>query len=331
MGPMRRILVTGGAGYIGSHTCKALHDAGYQPVCVDNFSSGRQDFVRWGPCVEADIRDTAALAHTLREFAADTVVHFASLISVGESVTDPSRYYDVNLAGSISVLRALREAGVGRVVFSSSAAVYGAPEAPLLAENHPTRPVNPYGRSKLAVEWLLQDFAEAYGVRSVALRYFNACGADADAGLGENHSPETHLIPLAIAATQPGGKTLRVFGDDYDTPDGTCIRDYIHVADLAAAHVAAVAALDKPGAHVAWNVGTGNGYSVAEVIAEVERTVGAPVRRELVGRRPGDPARLVADAQAITAATGWRAARSALPDIVRSAYEWHRLDGFAGR
>jgi len=325
---MKRVLVTGGAGYIGSHTCMALHDAGYEPVCVDNFSSGRRDFVRWGPGVEADIRDTSAISRALKDYAADTVVHFASLISVGESVTDPSRYYDVNLAGSISLLKAMREANVGRIVFSSSAAVYGAPETPLLAERHPTRPVNPYGRSKLAVEWLLNDFAVAYGFRSVALRYFNACGAVADAGLGENHSPETHLIPLAIAATQTDGQPLRVFGDDYDTPDRTCIRDYIHVADLADAHVSAVAALDGPGLCTAWNVGTGKGYSVAEVIAEVERTVGAPVRREVAGRRAGDPARLVADAQAITAATGWRATRSALPDIVRSAYEWHQRDGF---
>jgi len=326
---MRKVLVAGGAGYIGSHTCKSLHDAGYEPVALDNLASGRRDFVRWGPFVEADIRHSGALIDAMRAHGVTDVVHFASLISVGESVADPSLYYDVNVGGSLALLHAMRVAGVNRIVFSSSAAVYGVPLSDTLDESHPLAPINPYGRSKHMVEAMLRDHAAAYGLRARALRYFNACGADASAELGESHSPETHLIPLALSATQAGFPPLRVFGSDYDTPDGTCIRDYIHVTDLASAHVHALQSLDRGDAATAWNVGTGRGHSVSEIIAAIERVTGLQVNREDAPRRLGDPAKLVANPGLIQRETSWRPVHSSIENIVATAWAWHRRDGFA--
>jgi UDP-arabinose 4-epimerase len=319
-----RVLVTGGAGYIGSHTCKALHAAGYVPVVLDSLVAGHREFVRWGPLVGADIRDTGEVVAAIKRHGVTSVVHFASLIAVGESVSDPALYYDVNVAGTLSLLRAMRQTGVQRIVFSSSAAVYGMPQAAALNEAHVLNPVNPYGWSKYMAERMLQDHAGAYGLRYLALRYFNACGADAAAELGECHSPETHLIPLAIAATHPGGKPLQVFGRDYDTPDGTCVRDYVHVSDLAAAHVAALRMLEQGHGNQAWNVGTGRGHSVLEIIAAIEVATGRPVRAEYAGRRPGDPPRLVADASLIQQQTTWRPQHSSIGNIIATAWAWHQ-------
>jgi UDP-arabinose 4-epimerase len=330
---MTRILVTGGAGYIGSHTCKALRESGYEPVTVDSFVSGRRDFVKWGPCVAGDIRDTDLLVRVTRDYQINAVMHFASLIAVDESTREPASYYDVNVGGTASLLAAMRRAEVQRIVFSSSAAVYGAPEHGALNEACPLRPVNPYGRTKLAVEWMLCDYAQAYGMQYPALRYFNACGTAADSGIGEWHVPETHLIPLALAATQVGMPVLRVFGSDYDTPDGTCVPDYVHVSDLASAHVhalRAISATGKPEVSVTWNIGIGCGHSVSEVIASVEAVTGLPVRREVHGRRSGDPPWLVADAARIAQDSSWQPYHSSIANIVATAWAWHRRNGFAG-
>jgi UDP-glucose-4-epimerase GalE len=317
------VLVTGGAGYIGSHACKALSRAGYGVVAFDNLSAGHREAVRYGPLVEGDILDTRAVRAALRQHEIGAVMHFAALLDVGESVREPARYFRTNVSGALSVLEAMAAEGVRAFVFSSTCATYGEPVETPITESHPQRPINAYGESKLAVERALPHFERALGLRWVALRYFNAAGADPNGDLGEDHAPEIHLIPRAIEAAS-GGRPLDVFGDDYPTPDGTCLRDYVHVSDLADAHVRALEAMIETGRSVAYNLGTGRPHSVREVIASVERVTGQPVARRQAPRRAGDPAVLYAAAQKAQSELHWRPQRTELDAIVGTAWAWYR-------
>lgn len=320
------VLVTGGAGYVGSHACASVAAAGFTPVVYDDISRGHADFVRWGPLERGDIRDRTRLQAVLEAHRPAAVLHFAALAYVGESVADPGRYYDVNVGGTVSLLSAMRAAGIGRLVFSSTCAVYGVPPALPIVETMPLQPVNPYGRSKLAVELMLADHAAADGLRYVALRYFNACGAHPREPIGERHDPEPHLIPRALMAAGGEIDALDVLGTDHPTPDGTAVRDYIHVCDLAEAHVAALRYLLGGGAPVSLNLGTRRGHSVAEVVGVTERVTGqrVPVRR--AARRPGDPPILVADPALATATLGFAPKWTSLEDCIASAWRWHRGD-----
>jgi UDP-glucose-4-epimerase GalE len=318
----RSVLVTGGAGYVGSHACKALAHAGYLPVAYDNLSRGHREAVRWGPLVEGDTADRARLRAAIAQYRIEAVLHFAAFAYVGESVADPALYYRNNLAGSLALFEAMRESGVGRIVFSSTCATYGIPETVPIPESARQLPVNPYGETKLAVERALHWY-EAHGLRSVALRYFNAAGADSDGEIGERHEPETHLIPLVLQAALGERPFVEVYGTDYPTPDGTAIRDYVHVEDLAAAHVAALGHLAAGGESLMLNLGTGSGHSVREVIAAVERISGRTVPYRAAPRRPGDPPVLVADARLAAMRLGWRARASDLDTLIRTALAWH--------
>jgi UDP-galactopyranose mutase len=327
----RAVLVTGGAGYIGSHTAKALFDQGYTPVVFDNLSTGHREAVRWGPFVHGDIRDAAAVREAMREHDVGSIIHFAGRIEVGRSMARPDQFFDINVNGLAQVLAAARECGVARIVFSSSAAVYGdsgLPTDAALTEDLPKTPTSCYGETKLIGEWMLADHCRAFGLSAVALRYFNASGADPSGLIGEAHHPETHLIPLAIQAALGVGPPLTVFGDDFDTPDGSCLRDYIHVCDLAAAHVAALEAPMAPGTFEAVNVGAGAGASVLDVIKAVAEVVGRPVPHAIGPRRAGDPPSLVADPARARALLGWSAKRSDLVRIVKDAVEWSRYPKF---
>lgn len=317
------VLVTGGAGYIGSHTCKALHAAGFQPVVYDNFEKGHDWAIRWGPSVAGDLADPDLLVQTLRGHGIRAVIHFAAHAYVGESMTDPGKYFRNNVANSIALLEAMREAEADTLVFSSSCATYGIPDSVPIDEETPQLPVNPYGDSKRFVERMLAWQEQAHGLKWAALRYFNAAGADADGEIGEEHDPETHLIPLVIQAALGQRGAIRVFGTDYPTPDGTCLRDYIHVDDLARAHVAALNHLLQGGESAAFNLGTGQGHSVREVIGAVERVSGRTVPVELAPRRPGDPPTLVADARKARRVLGWKPQFDTLEAIVRTAWDWH--------
>jgi UDP-glucose 4-epimerase len=328
---MSTVVVAGGAGYIGSHAVKALAVAGYDVVVYDDLSAGHAEAVtrlaaahpgRSIRLAEGDVLDTAALAGVLREAGAGAVMHFAARLLVGESVQDPIGYYRANVTGTMSVLEAMARAGVARFVFSSTAATFGEPLSTPIDETHPQRPINPYGETKLAVERALPHVERATGIRWMVLRYFNAAGADPDGLIGEDHEPEEHLIPRAMLAVQ-GGPSLTVFGDDYPTADGTCIRDYVHVTDLAAAHVAALQALEGGAASAAYNLGNGEGMSVREVIAAVARAAGRPVPHTTGLRRPGDPARLVASSERIRRELGWRPTFGRLEAIVETAWRWH--------
>ncbi|HEY8004604.1 MAG TPA: UDP-glucose 4-epimerase GalE [Phenylobacterium sp.] len=325
------VLVTGGAGYIGAHTAKALHEQGFLPVVYDNLNSGFREAVRWGPFVHGDIRDRVTLAKAMETHGVRAVIHFAGLIEVGRSVAQPDLFWEVNVAGTTSLLTAMRERGVGRLVFSSSAAVYGqGARGPLetIPEEADKAPASPYGDTKLAAEWMIQAQCRAYGLSAVALRYFNAAGADPSGLIGEAHEPETHLIPLAIAAGLGDGKPLTVFGRDFDTPDGTCLRDYIHVSDLATAHVAALKVDLPAGAYEAVNVGTGQGRSVTEVIEAVGRALGEPVRHSPGARRAGDPPSLVADPARAHQLLGWTPSHSSLDEIVADALRWEQAPAY---
>lgn len=324
---MATVLVTGGAGYIGSHACKALAAAGHLPVVYDDLSGGHPEAVRWGPLERGDIADRGRLDEVLRRHRPQAVMHFAGLIEVGESLRDPGRYYANNVGGALALLAAMRDHGPGHIVFSSTCATYGIPERVPIGEDAPQVPVNPYGRSKLMVERMLADFGAAHGLRWAALRYFNACGADPDGETGERHDPETHLIPRALMAVSGEIERLEVFGGDYDTPDGTCVRDYVHVTDLAAAHVAALDRLLAGAEPFAVNLGTGRGFSVREVLAAVERVTGRRVPVAMAPRRPGDPARLVADPALAGRLLRFRPRYLALDDIVATAWRWHRRGG----
>jgi UDP-arabinose 4-epimerase len=316
------LLVTGGAGYIGSHTAKALALAGWRPIVIDNLERGHRDAVRWGPFVEGDLADRALLDRVFREYPIDAVIHFAAYAYVGESMQAPGRYFQNNVANTLNLLSAMQVAGVQKIVFSSTCATYGYPTTIPISEEHVQRPVNPYGESKLMVERLLHWYGEAHSFNWVALRYFNAGGADPDGELGEEHDPEPHLIPLAIAAAGDSRRCLEVYGTDYDTPDGTAVRDYLHVTDLADAHVSAVRYLCRGGSSAAFNLGTGRGYSVREVAAMVEKVSGAKVRTREVGRRPGDPPCLIADPGKANRALDWSPHHSSLEQIVRTAWQW---------
>ncbi|MBX3464124.1 MAG: UDP-glucose 4-epimerase GalE [Planctomycetes bacterium] len=326
------ILVAGGAGYIGSHTAVALQEAGFRTLVLDDFSTGHRAALRGGAVVEIDLLDREAVRAALAVHRPAAVVHFAARCYVGESMQDPGLYYRNNVGGTLNLLEAMVAAQVGSIVFSSTCATYGIPDRVPIEESCPQRPINPYGNTKLACEWLLRDFAAAHGVDVVALRYFNAAGADPAGRLGEDHRPETHLIPLALAAAAGRRGPLQVYGDDYPTPDGTCIRDYVHVADLADAHVLAVQSLlGGEGGFRAYNLGNGNGASVAEVVATCGRVVGRAVPHVVAARRPGDPPRLVGSTARIERELGWRPRRSDLAEIVATAWAWmeRHPDGYA--
>jgi UDP-glucose 4-epimerase len=317
------ILVTGGAGYIGSHCCRALAAAGYVPVVFDNFSTGHRNFVG-GALVTGDLADKAALARAFGQHDIVAVMHFAASSLVGESVADPQKYYLNNLAGTLSLLEAMRAAGCSRLVFSSTGAVYGNADSKALPESHPCAPINPYGASKWMIERVLADYRSAYGLGSFALRYFNASGANADGGIGELRDNETHLIPRAMMALQGHVPDFAVFGDDYATPDGTAIRDYIHVTDLAAAHVSALKLLLQGHAGGVFNLGTGAGFSVREILRAIAAETGREVPHVVKPRRPGDPTYLVADPTAARETLKFRAEHSDLSNIIRTAWAWHR-------
>jgi UDP-arabinose 4-epimerase len=318
------ILVTGGAGYIGAHTCKALSVAGFLPITFDNLSLGHRHFVRWGPLVEGDIRDASAVEEACRVHKVQAAIHFAAFASVAESVSEPQKYYDNNVVGTLGLLEGLRRAQVNNIVASSSCAVYGAPDRQPIDEGTPTKPVNPYGMSKLMVERVLEDYGKAYGLKWVALRYFNACGADAHQEIGELRAEETHLIPRALMAIQGYIQDFRIYGTTFPTPDGTAIRDYIHVADLADAHVAALKKLMTTGTLATFNLGTGRGYSVKEVLAEITKITGAGVSLIPSDPRPGDPPVLIADPASAREALGIRPSCSDLATIIETAWRWHQ-------
>ena len=316
------VLVTGGAGYIGSHTAKALRLAGSRVVIFDNLSAGHREAALGAALIEGDIRDVDAVRRAIRDSRASAVMHFAARLLVFESMGDPAGYYDNNVRGTLATLEAMAAERCRLFVFSSTCAVYGEPAEVPLVETHPTVPINPYGQTKLAVEQALPHYERAYGIRSIRLRYFNAAGADPDGDLGEDHDPEVHAIPRAFQAAA-GGPPFEIFGEDYPTPDGTCLRDYVHVSDLADAHIRALQRLEQGGASATYNIGTEQPSSVREVLAAVERAVGRPVPRRSAPRRPGDPAVLYASAARIRADLGWVPQRAALTTIVSDAWRWH--------
>ncbi len=326
-----RILVTGGAGYIGSVTVEALAARGDEVLVVDNLAMGHREAVDPEiPFHEMDLRETERLTALLREQGVEAVVHFAAASLVGESVTDPAKYMENNVGGTLSLLRAMKEAGTDKLVFSSTAATYGEPRSIPLREDHPTEPTNPYGLTKRFMEQAMEAYSAAYGMRFVALRYFNACGATPSRG--EHHDPETHLIPLVLDVALGKRESISIFGTDYDTPDGTCIRDYIHVSDLADAHLRALDHLAKGGEPLICNLGNGEGFSVREVINVCREVTGFAIPAAEGPRRAGDPSRLVADASLARERLGWKPSRPGLREIVTDAWVWHRMnpEGYGG-
>jgi UDP-arabinose 4-epimerase len=317
------ILVTGGAGYVGSHACKALARAGHTPVVYDSLGRGHRELVRWGPLEVGDLRDAARLDEVFARHRPAAVMHFAAFAYVGESVQDPALYYRNNVGGTLELLEAMRRAGVGALVFSSTCATYGIPERMPIAEDAEQRPINPYGRTKLVIERALGDFDAAYGMRSVCLRYFNAAGCDPDGEAGEIHDPETHIIPRLLMAATGELPHFDIFGTDYPTPDGTCLRDYIHVADLAQGHLQALQHLERGGTSTAVNLGTGRAFSVREVIAAAEQVTGRRIPVRETDRRPGDPPVLVADATRARALFGFAPRYTEIAPIVETAWRWH--------
>ena len=327
-----RVLVTGGAGYVGSHCVAELRRAGHEPVVFEDLSAGLRRSIGDFAFVQGDLGDEARVLAALKESRAEAVMHFAASASVGESVEQPEKYYFNNVVNALGLLRAMRNGGVDRFVFSSSCTIYGVPDRVPITEDQPARPVSPYGRTKVAIEGILADYAVAYGLKYASLRYFNASGAAPDGSLGEDHDPETHLIPLAVFAAMGKRDSISVFGTDYPTPDGTCVRDYIHVCDLASAHVMAMEALDERRAMV-YNLSTGRGHSVREVIEMVGQVSGRAVRTIEAARRPGDPAVLVGSPEKVRAELGWEPRYPALRTIVEDAWAWHSAhpDGYADR
>ncbi len=318
------ILVVGGAGYIGSHMVKLLGERGCAVTTLDDLSSGHRDAVLTGDLVQGDMADTELLRSLFARRKYDAVMHFASFIEVGESVREPAKYYRNNVANTLALLAAMREAGVDRFIFSSTAAIFGTPQYVPIDERHPRAPINPYGRTKNMVEDVLGDYERAYGLRSVCLRYFNAAGADPDGRLGERHEPESHLIPLALQAASGRRAGLSVYGTDYDTPDGTCIRDYVHVSDLCEAHWLALESLRAGAGSQAYNLGNGNGFSVLEVIETAKKVTGVDFAVKHEARRAGDPPRLVADSSAIKAKLGWSPRYADLDTIIAHAWAFER-------
>ena len=319
----KSVMVAGGAGYIGSHVCKSLAAAGYLPVTLDDLSAGNPESVQWGPMIEASVADAEAVAVTVKKYAIEAVIDLAGSIEVAESMIDPLKFYHNNAAIKLKFLRVLHNSGVRAFVFSSTAAVYGEPVQVPIPETHPRQPKNPYGWSKLMFEHILQDFHAAGGPAYMALRYFNAAGASPDGEIGECHDPESHLIPRACLAALGQIPALHIFGNDYDTPDGTAIRDYVHVMDLAAAHVLAVEKLLEGAPSAVYNLGNGVGTSIGQILESFQR-MGVEIPHAFSGRRPGDPVRLVADASAARMQLGWQPRYADTDSIVRSAYRWHQ-------
>ena len=318
------ILIIGGCGYIGTHMVKALLEAGHQPITLDNLSTGHRELLPGGDFVKGDIQDAVLLDNVFTTYAVDAVMHFAALIEVGESVRQPLTYYRNNVAATANLLEAMVRHGVNQFIFSSSAAVYGEPRYTPIDETHPLAPTSPYGETKLYVENMLRACDTAYGLKSVCLRYFNAAGADPSATIGERHDPESHLIPLVLQAAAGQRDAIHIFGSDYPTPDGTCVRDYIHVNDLATAHLLALDALVQGAPSTVYNLGNGSGYSVRQVIDTARRVTGRPITVKEAPRRPGDPAVLVASAAKVQKELGWRPHRTSLEDIVHTAWNWHK-------
>ena len=318
-----KVLVTGAAGYIGSHTAKALAKAGMRPVVYDNLSEGHREAVKWGPLVEADLCDRGVLKQAIREHEIKAAIHFAARAYVGESIVEPRKYFQNNVTNSLNLLDALLDAGVDYFVFSSSCAVYGLPQSIPISEDHPKAPINPYGEAKLFIERVLEWYGHAYDLKWAALRYFNAAGADPDGQLGEVHDPETHLLPIAMQAALGMREQVEIFGTDYPTPDGTAVRDYIHVSDLAEGHVLALQHLLSSGRSFVANLGSERGFSVRQVIAEVEQTAGRAIKVISAPRRPGDPPTLVADPTRAHKLLNWTPKFSALETIVSTAWQWH--------
>jgi len=319
---IKNILITGGAGYIGSHTCKKLFQAGYNPIVYDNLSTGHKEFVKWGDLIVGDLHDTEKLTNILKNYSPEAVIHFAASAYIGESVQDPFKYYRNNIGGTLSLIEAMINASTNFLVFSSTCATYGFPQKQLIDELTPQHPINPYGRSKFMIEQILQDISVKNQINYIALRYFNAAGADRDTEVGEWHNPETHLIPLAIKSSEDGSK-LKVFGTDFPTKDGTAIRDYIHVEDLADGHIAALEYLLSGGVSEAINLGTGIGYSVLEIIESLHK-INVNVEFVKSDRRPGDPAILVAETSKAVRLLKWHPKHTNIMNILSSAVAWHK-------
>jgi UDP-arabinose 4-epimerase len=319
---MDTVLVTGGAGYVGSHACKALARRGMLPVTFDSLVTGHRAAVKWGPFEHGDLADRSRLGDVIQTYKPKAVLHFAASAYVGESVTDPAKYYRNNVGATLSLLECLRGSDCRKIVISSSCATYGIPDRLPLTEDTPQAPINPYGRSKLMVEHILQDYCQSYDLAGTALRYFNAAGADLENEIGESHDPETHLIPLVLQAAGSPETPLTMMGDDYPTPDGTCIRDYVHVTDLADAHVKAIGYLADAHGFSAFNLGTGHGYSVRSIIDTVEDVTRLAVAVKRGARRPGDPAALIASTVKAQEVLGWTAQHSDIGTIVRTAWAW---------
>ncbi|MFZ2197770.1 MAG: UDP-glucose 4-epimerase GalE [Thermodesulfovibrionales bacterium] len=320
----KSILITGGAGYIGSHTNKELNKKGYGTVVVDNLSRGHRDFVKWGELRICDLAEVDALRNIFRSFPIKAVVHFAAFAYVGESFDDPQRYYVNNVLNTINLLSVMREFDVRYLIFSSSCATYGNPVTSPIAETHPQNPISPYGRSKFMAENILADYARAYGLQYVSLRYFNAAGADIDGEIGERHDPETHLIPLVLDVAAGKRDYVEIFGSDYETPDGTCIRDYVHVTDLANAHILALEHLLSGGGSEVFNLGSGSGYSVREIIRAAGNVTQKEISTREAGRRKGDPAVLICSSEKIKKTLSWEPKFGSLDAILNTAWNWHR-------
>ena len=320
---MKNVLVTGGAGYIGSHACKALAKSGYFPIAYDNMIYGNQWAVQWGPHEKGDIRDKERIREVMEKYKPDSVIHFAAYSYVGESVQDPKKYYNNNVGGTLSLLEAMLDYNIRNIVFSSTAATYGAPKKIPMKEDHPQHPVNPYGTTKFMIEKMLQDFGEAYDFRYAILRYFNAAGADPENEIGEHHDPETHLIPRVVMSALGEGEIVEIYGTDYETKDGTAIRDYIHVSDLADAHVSALDYLIDKNENISCNLGTGIGYSVKEVVEAVEKVSNKKIITNNCPRRTGDPEVLIADTNFASERLKWNPKYSELESIIKTAWDWH--------
>jgi UDP-glucose 4-epimerase len=318
-------LIVGGAGYVGSHVNKYLAERGFRTVVFDNLDRGHREFVKWGEFEKGDLADREALRACFRKYSIRSVMHFSAFTYVGESVEDPERYYRNNVANALNLLSVMREFGTARFIFSSSCAVYGVPETIPMEEDHPKRPVNPYGRTKWMIEMILEDYARAYGLKYAILRYFNAAGADPDGEIGEWHDPETHLIPLVLDGALGIRRDVRIFGTDYETPDGTCIRDYIHVFDLADAHVLALKKLLDGGKSDSFNLGNGLGFSVREVIETARRVTGRNIPAIEGPRREGDPPVLIGSSEKAKRVLGWKPRYAGLEAILETAWKWHRL------
>lgn len=318
------ILVIGGAGYIGSHMLKLLREAGEEHIAMDNFEQGHRGALQGSPCVQGDLRNVQDLDRIFAEHKIDLVMHFAAYISVGESVREPFKYWQNNTAGVLTLLESMRQHGIDKFVFSSTAAIFGEPQYVPIDEDHPKNPTSPYGDSKLAVERILDSYDRGYGFKSVALRYFNAAGADPSGLIGEDHHPEEHLIPVAILSALGERPPMKIFGTDYDTPDGTCVRDYIHILDLAQAHLLAVNHLRAGGDSRRYNLGNGQGFSVKEIIDTTSKVIGLPVPHDVGPRRPGDPAKLIAGSEKIREDWSWQPKHPNVEEIIQHAWNWHR-------